>query len=334
MKSKSRLILKTMAVTVLSAFALNLSVALPGLAQAVKIRVAATVSVDGTAAALLRAYENGEFAKAGLDLEIRSFVQSNQKYDAIKGGAIDVDINMGAINAAQLYSGGVPIVVLRAGTPADVWGVIVKKDSTLSKPADFKGKKYGVVSLSGTNFGATYLAFKTDGVDLMRDVKVSTLPPANLITALEKGDIEGATTYEPFLSTAIETGRVKMIFNPGEVYEKKYNEPFLALVVGARKEYVEKNKAAMQKFMTVLESSMASLPQNTDAAAKAMVKHMPEMKLDEAQTKQLIVKYMPNMIKSQNTPVFIGSVQNMYDRLLEIKQLKEPVKASDFWIKL
>jgi phthalate transport system substrate-binding protein len=61
---------------------------------------------------------------------------------------------------------------------------------------------------------------------------------------------------------------------------------------------------------------------------------MPEMKLDEAQTKQLIVKYMPNMIKSQNTPVFIGSVQNMYDRLLEIKQLKEPVKASDFWIKL
>ena len=334
MKSNSRLFVKSMAVTVLSAFAMNFSVTLPSLAQAVKMRVGATVSVDGATAAFLRAYEAGEFAKAGLDIELRSFVQSNQKYDAIKGAALDIDIDMGSINAAQLFSGGVPIVVLRAGTPADVWGVIVKKDSTLSKPADFKGKKYGVVSLSGTNYGATYLAFKTEGVDLMRDVKVSTLPPANLITALEKGDIEGATTYEPFLTTALESGRVKMIFRPGDVYEKKYNEPFIALVVAARKEYVDKNKVAVQKFMSVLEASMASLPQNTDAAAKAMVKHMPEMKLDEAQTKQLIVKYMPNMIKSQNTPTFIGSVQNQYDRLLEIKQLKDPVKASDFWIKL
>ena len=64
-----------------------------------------------------------------------------------------------------------------------------------------------------------------------------------------------------------------------------------------------------------------------------MVKYMPEMKMSEADTKELVVKYMPNIIKSQNTPEFIKSVQNMYDRLLQAKQLKDPVKASEFWIR-
>ena len=321
------------AATVMFALALSLAAAAPGQAQNTKMRVGATVSVDGVTAAFLMALDNGSFARAGLDVDVKSFVQSNQKYDTIKAGALDMDIDMGAINAAQLYSGGVPIVVLRAGTPADIWAVIARADSKLTRPSDFKDKKFGVVSLSGTNYGTTYLAFKTEGVDLQKDVRVSTLPPATLVTALENGEIEGATTYEPFLTQALKTGRVKVLFRPGDVYQKKYGEPFLALVVAARKEYVEKNRAAVQKFMTVLEASLAALPQHTDEAAKAMVKYMPEMKMSEADTKELVVKYMPNIIKSQNTPEFIKSVQNMYDRLLQSKQLKDPVKASEFWIR-
>jgi len=313
---------------------LNMAAINPSFAENLKVRVGATVSVDAATAAFLMALDDGAFAKAGMDVETRVFVQSNQKYDTIKAGGHDVDINMGAVNAAQLYSGGVPILILRATTPADVWGVIARADSKLAKPADFKDKRFGVVSLSGTNFGVTYLAFKTEGVTLMKDVKISTLPPSGLITALEKGDLDGATTFEPFLTTALKTGRVKMLFNPGDVYEKKFNEPFIALTVAARKDYVAKNRAAMTKFMAILEQSMASLPERTDDAAKAMVKYMPEMKTTEAEIKELLVKYMPTAIKSQNTPVFIKTVQNQYDRLLDAKQLKEPVKAAEFWIKL
>jgi ABC-type nitrate/sulfonate/bicarbonate transport system substrate-binding protein len=332
MKTTSRPVFK-LAAAALSAVALSFAAVAPATAQNTKMHVGATVSVDGVTAAFLMALDNGSFAKAGLDVDVKTFVQSNQKYDTIKAGAIDVDIDMGAINAAQLYSGGVPIVVLRAGTPADVWGVIARSDSKLTRPSDFKGKKFGVVSLSGTNYGTTYLAFKTEGVDFQKDVRVSTLPPATLVTALENGEIDGATTFEPFLSQAVKTGRVKMLFSPGDVYQKRYGEPFLALVVATRKEYLEKNRAAVQKFMTVLEASLVALPQHTDEAAKAMVKYMPEMKISEADAKELLVKYMQNIIKTQNTPAFIKTVQNMYDRLLEAKQLKEPVKAADFWIK-
>jgi ABC-type nitrate/sulfonate/bicarbonate transport system substrate-binding protein len=328
--------------TLLSATTLSLTLGLPltlgfatsAYADNLKVRVGATVSVDGAAAAFCLALESGAFTRAGLDVDVKTFVQSNQKYDTFKAGALDVDVNMGAINAAQLYSGGVPVVVLRAGTPADVWAVIARQDSKLTRPSDFKGKKFGVVSLSGTNYGTTFLAFKTEGVDFQKDVRVSTLPPATLVTALENGEIDGATTFEPFLTQAVRTGRVKVLFRPGDVYEKKFGEPFLALVIATRKEYLEKNRAAMVKFMGVMEETMAGLPQHTDEAARAMVKYMPEMKMSEADTKELLVKYMPNMIKSQNTPVFVKTVQNMYDRLLDAKQLKEPVKATDFWTKL
>jgi ABC-type nitrate/sulfonate/bicarbonate transport system substrate-binding protein len=316
-----------------SAFLFSLCLANPALAQT-KIRVGSTVSSDVSAAAFSLGMKTGAFKKAGLDIEFSTFVQSSQKYDAMKGNAIDMDINMGAVNAAQLFAGGVPITVLRAVTPADIWAVVARPDSTLSKPADFKGKRFGVVSLSGTNFGVTYLAFKTQSIDFMREVKISALPPAALLTALDKGEVDGATIYEPYLSSALQTGRVKVLFRPGDVYEKRYGEPFIALVITSRNEFIQKNRAAAAKFVAVMEQMLESVPANVDLAAQALVEYIPDMKVTPAQAKEMLVPYMPNVIKSVNDPQFIKRAQNMYDRLYSIQQLKEPVAASAFWTRL
>jgi ABC-type nitrate/sulfonate/bicarbonate transport system substrate-binding protein len=316
----------------LSVAVVTVGLASPAFAQT-KIRVGSTVSSDVSAAALCLGMKNGAFKQAGLDIDLKTFVQSSQKYDAMKGDAIDLDINMGAINAAQLHAGGVPVTVLRAVTPADIWAVVARKDSTATKPADLKGKRYGVVSLSGTNYGVTYLAFKTQAVDLMRDVKVSVLPPAALMTALDKGEVDGATLYEPYLTTGLKAGRFKVLFRPGDVYEKRYGEPFIALVISSRTEFLEKNRAATAKFVSVMEQTLASLPANIDPAAQALVECIPEMRATAADAKEMLVPYVPNTITAQNDAAFIKRAQNMYDRLFEAKQLKEPVKAAAFWTK-
>jgi ABC-type nitrate/sulfonate/bicarbonate transport system substrate-binding protein len=311
----------------------TVGLASPGFAQMTKLRVGSTVSSDVSAAALCLGMKNGAFKQAGLDIDLKTFVQSSQKYDAMKGDAIDLDINMGAINAAQLHGGGVPITVLRAVTPADIWAVVVRKDATASKPADFKGKRFGVVSLAGTNFGVTYLAFKTQSIDFMREVKVSTLPPAALMTALDKGEVDGATLYEPYLTSGLKAGRFKIVFRPGDVYEKRYGEPFIALVIASRNEFLEKNRPAAAKFVAVMEQTLATLPANIDPAAQALVECIPDMKISAAEAKDLLVPYVPNIITAQNDTAFIKRAQNMYDRLFEAKQLKDPVKASAFWTK-
>ena len=316
-----------------SAAIICLGLSQPALAQT-KIRVAATISTDLSAAALGLALKNGDFKKAGLDVELKSFVQSNQKYDAFKGGAVDIDVNMGAINAGQLYSSGVPMHVLRAVTPADIWAVVVKKESVLSKPGDFKGKRFGVVSLSGTNYGTTYLAFKTENVDLMRDVKVSTLPPSALVTALEKGEVDGATLYEPYLTNTLKNGRVKIVFRPGDTYQKVFGEPFIGLVISARKDFVAANREAAKKFVAVMENALASLPDNLDRASHTFVEVFPEIKSTPAEIKEMLIPYVPNIITSRNDPAFVKKAQNLYDRLLEAKQIRDPVKASEFWISL
>jgi phthalate transport system substrate-binding protein len=309
------------------------SMALPAYAQ-VKIRVGATVSSDVSAAAFALALKDGAFKKAGLDVELKSFVQSNQKYDTFRAGALDMDINMGAINAAQLFSSGVPVTVLRAATPADIWAVVARPDSPLKAPADLKGKRFGVVSLSGTNFGATYASLKLANVDLMSDVRVSTLPPSAIMLALDKREIDAATIYEPYLTPALKSGRVKVVFKPGDLYQKHYNEPFLALVISANKDFVAKNRAAAAKFVAVMEASLASLGNNTDQAAQALVEVMPDIKLSKAEVKELIQPYVANTIKTPNDAATIKAAQSLYDRMLEAKQIRTPVKASDFWIKL
>jgi ABC-type nitrate/sulfonate/bicarbonate transport system substrate-binding protein len=323
----------TLAVRTAATVLVSAGMALPAHAQ-VRIVVGSTVSSDVSAAALALALKDGSFKRAGLDVEVKNFVQSNQKYDTFKAGAIDMDINMGAINAAQLYSSGVPVQVLRAATPADIWAVVAPKASPLKAPLDMKGKRYGVVSLSGTNFGATYAAMKLSGVDLMRDLKVSTLPPSAILLALDKQEIDAATIYEPYLTPALQSGRVKVLFKPGELYQAHYKEPFLALVISARKEFVTKNRAATAKFVAVMEQTLANLGNNTDAAAKALTEVQPEIQLSPAQVKELLLPYIPNVIKTPNDAPTVKAAQNLYDRMLEAKQLRTPVKASEFWIKL
>lgn len=322
------LALRTAATVLVSA-----SMALPAHAQ-VKIIVGSTVSSDVSAAALALAIKDGAFKRAGLDVEVKNFVQSNQKYDTFKAGAIDMDINMGAINAAQLYAAGVPVQVLRAVTPADIWAVVAPTASALKSPQDFKGKRYGVVSLSGTNFGTTYAAMKLAGVDMMRDIKVSTLPPSAILLALDKKEIDAATLYEPYLTPAIKSGRVKVVFKPGELYQAHYKEPFLALVISARKDFVSKNRAAAAKFVAVMEQTLASLGNHSDEAAKALTEVMPEIQLSPAQVKELLLPYIPNVIQTPNDAATIKAAQNLYDRMLDAKQLRSAVKASEFWIKL
>lgn len=322
------LALRTAAIVLISA-----SIAIPAQAQ-VKIVVGSTVSTDVSAAALALAIKNGAFKRAGLDIQLKNFVQSNQKYDTFKAGAIDIDINMGAINAAQLYASGVPVQVLRAVTPADIWAVVAPTTSPLKSAADLRGKRFGVVSLSGTNFGATYAALKLFNVDMMRDMKVSTLPPSAILLALEKREIDAATIYEPYLTPALKAGRVKVVLKPGELYQARYKEPFLALVISAQKDFVTENRAATAKFVAVMEQTLASLGSNTDAAATALNELMPEIQLSQAQVKELLLPYIPNVIKTPNDAATVKAAQNLYDQMLEAKQLRSSVKASEFWIKL
>ena len=128
-----------------------IGLSMPTLANAqTKVRVGLTVTTDIASAALFNAIKKGSFKKEGIDIEVKPFIQSNQKYDTFKGGSIDMDINMSAVTSAQLQSAGVPFVVVKAMTPADIWAVVARSDSTLSTPGDFKGRRFGVVSLSLT----------------------------------------------------------------------------------------------------------------------------------------------------------------------------------------
>ncbi|MDB5793784.1 MAG: NMT1-like family protein [Noviherbaspirillum sp.] len=302
-------------------------------AAPVKIKVGYTISTDPSVLPLLYAVKSGEFKNAGLDVEAKAFAQSSLKYDTFKAGGIDVDVNMGAINAAQLHIAGVPVVVLRAVQTAEQWAIIVKNESPIKKPEELRGTRFAVTTFSGTNFGATYLSMKIFGIDFMRDMKVSTLPPSNLLAALEKDDVQAATLYEPYLSNAMKTGKYRILFRPSEVYKKQYNRDLIALTLGARSDFYQKNKAAMQKFVAVLERSNENLGKNVDEASEIMAKEIPELRMTPQQIKEIVVPYLGAYVREQNTPEFIAGMQKFYDELLEIKQLNKPVTASEFWVK-
>ncbi len=177
-----------------SVCATALALATPATAQETKV----AIGISGWTgfAPLTLAKEAGIYKKNGLDVSIKKIPQKD-RHLAIASGDIQC-----AATTVETYivwnANGVPItqlVQLDKSFGAD--GLAVR--GNVAKIADLKGKTIGV-DAPGTApyFGLAWI-LKKNGMS-MKDVKVATMSPQAAANAFIAGQIDGAMTYEPYLS--------------------------------------------------------------------------------------------------------------------------------------
>lgn len=200
----------------IGAFLLLISVL--GVAQnPVTIRVGAFPNLTHAQAMVGKA--NGAFEKAlgpGVKIDWKTFNAGPSAIEALFAGAIDIAyIGPNPTISGYVRSNGEALRVL-AGASSGGAALIVRNDSGIQKPADFRGKKVASPQLGNTQDVALRAWMKANGLkstDKGGDVQVIPLANPDQLTLFLKKELDAAWAPEPWATRLIREGNGRLFLD-------------------------------------------------------------------------------------------------------------------------
>lgn len=228
----------------------------PSIAQVPELptlRVASAPDDDVTP--LLYAQRAGLFTKAGLTVVIERMNNGSAVSAAVAGEAVDIgkSSTMPLINA---HARGLPFALI---APANVWdsaapvsALLVLRGSPIRSARDLTGKTISSSGLSDVMAVSTRLWLERNGGDVGA-VRFIELPASSVVTALDDGRVDAAVVSNPNLARALASGHVRILAKPEDAIAKR----FLVGAWFANTDYVTRNRAVVDRFVTVLYQAQA-----------------------------------------------------------------------------
>lgn len=228
-----------------------------------KVSVGVIPIVD--VAPLYLGIEQGFFKEEGLDLD----VQLAQGGAAIVPAVMSGQYQFGFSNATSLLLGsskGLDLKVVSAGNATtgedgkDFGGVIVKGDSTIKSAADLAGKKVAVNTLNNINTTTINEAVRKAGGD-PSEITYVELPFPDIVSAVERGDVDAGQVVEPFLTQAAGAGDRQVSSN--------YAATDPNLMIGlyfTSGQYASTNADTIKKFTEAMNESLEYAEAHPDEA--------------------------------------------------------------------
>jgi NitT/TauT family transport system substrate-binding protein len=177
----------------LAAFAAALSW-LPASAQGplkqVKIAVGGTSFLDISYYPLLLASSLGYWKQEGYTVDVFPISGSWEAAQQLAAGNIDFGQMAGAVIIQANAEHSIPVRTLITNFSLG-WGLAVKKNGPIKTPADLKGKKIGIVSLSSGGVSLVKSFVKNNGLDPENDVTmIATGVGAQALLALRNDQVQ------------------------------------------------------------------------------------------------------------------------------------------------
>lgn len=236
------------------------SAAPDGELQTVNIGVVPVVDV----AALYIGENEGYFADEGIKLNIEFGQGSAAMIPALLNGQYDL-VYGGSVNVLQAVGSGLPLVATAVGGRTtgvdgeDHGGVVVPADSDIQSAKDLEGKTVAVNALKGMHEVFLWSAITNDGGDPSK-VKFVELGLPDMAAALESGQIDAASSAEPFLGVMV--GKGDRIVS--SLYAEADPDAVTALYFTST-EKLAKDRDLIERFNRALEKSFAYADANPDA---------------------------------------------------------------------
>lgn len=159
----------------------------------------------------LIAERKGFFAEEGVKVELKSFGDGPVLQQALSSGDLDIAY-IGAPPVFQWFSRGLHSRILAKVNYGQA-ALIANSNGVIKTVADLRGKKLaGVAKGSGMDLLLRGFVVKDlAGLDPERDVSIVSMPVGNMNAALERGLVDAAFTWEPFVSDALLRGTGRLV---------------------------------------------------------------------------------------------------------------------------
>lgn len=161
----------------------------------------------------LIADKEGFYKQEGLDVDLKALGDGPVIQQALAAGELDVAY-VGTPPVYQWYSRGLKSTILAKVNYGQA-AVIVGDKSPINSLQDLKGKKLaGVKKGSGMDVLLRgYVLKEKAGLDPDHDLNIIDMPPGNMNAALERGIVDAAFAWEPFVSQAVLRGSARVLFD-------------------------------------------------------------------------------------------------------------------------
>ncbi len=181
---------------------------------------------------------------------------------AVDGGMLTYDQVVGQVAAGQKQKVVMPIDYSNGGDA-------IVADKTITKIADFKGKKVGFNPLSPSDFLLSY-ALKTAGLT-DKDITPINMTPEGVPAAMASGQMPIGVTYEPSLSQIVSQGGGKKF---KVVFSSKDAPGLIADVLVFDDKVIKAKPTEINTIMKVYLEGMAYMQSKPDEANKIIGKFM------------------------------------------------------------
>jgi NitT/TauT family transport system substrate-binding protein len=218
------------------------------------------------------AKDKGFFAKHGLDVTLQRIPVGS----TIPGALLSNSIQVGTLTAPVFLAAnenGIDLVIIAGASLQSksnpTAGVVVRADSGITKPEDFKGKKVGAPGVNGLQDILFKKWLKDRNVD-WRAVTYVDAPFPQMGDMLKGGQLDAALPVEPFVGRIVNTKVGTLLSHyPVEVADN-YLESFYAV----SKRWAEANATAVKGFREAIREGVAFAKSDPEEAKKTQTTYL------------------------------------------------------------
>jgi NitT/TauT family transport system substrate-binding protein len=192
--------------------------------------------------------ERGEFAKAGLDVEVTSTRGGSENVQAVVAGGMDIGYSPGTNAVIAAYNQGAKIKIISAEFMGqnDTF-FYVPADSPIKTIDDIKGKSVAFPRPGGAG-EAILLALKNERKLDFKAVATGGMDATFTMTMTKQIDV--GYSVPPSVLDAVQKGEVRVVFAGDDV---KALKPLTGRVIIASTDFLKNRRAVATKFLQILD---------------------------------------------------------------------------------
>ena len=215
------------------------------------------------------AIAKGWLEQEGIKYTYSEFSSGPALMEAFAAGEIDVAF-AGLVPATVWRDKGVPLKIV-ALTCAGGHALITMPNSGIKSVKDLKGKKVAEPRRGSVTDILTraFIIMEKGGMDPEKDLELYEMKPADMPYALQRGDIDAAVTWEPFVSQAVLQMGAVIVF---DVIKEWPGYPVNSMFV--REDFLKENKDLVLKLISIHQRATDFINNHPDEANKILAEHL------------------------------------------------------------
>jgi NitT/TauT family transport system substrate-binding protein len=259
------------------------------------------------------------FEKHGLTVAGTSINTGPAILQQLAGGQIDIGL-AGVVPTISAIDNDATIKIV-AAVQSNGSGIIVGKDSGITKIADLKGKKIAIPSKGSIQDVMLRELFKKNNISYDNDVTISAVTVGNQIGAITAGSIDAAITWEPFVSTAVVNNAANVLARSEDIWP---NHP--CCCINTTTKMINDYPDTLEAFFLAIKEANDFIKSNIADAVKIVAASIPG---DSEAIETMAMPFVSFIVKPDET--YISGTETYATTMKSLDLIKKDHTRSDLF---